>query len=68
MSRKRRHKYPINHFKTFINELLGSNNIYFNTKINSLALLQPEIFGKLVRHNVDFTQIPKLDFHSFKPK
>ena len=42
-----RHKYAAKHLITFIIELLGSKNIYFNTKINSLALLQPEILANI---------------------
>ena len=68
MEGKIRPKYAVKHLKTFIIELLGSKNIYFNTKISSLALLQPEIFAKLVRHHVDFAYFPKPDFGSFKPK
>ena len=65
---KIRHKNAAKHLENFIIELLGSKNIYFNTKINSLALLQPEILAKLVRHHVDFAYFPKPDFGSFKPK
>ena len=65
---KIRHKNAAKHLENIIVELLGSKNIYFSTKINSLALLQPEILAKLVRHHVDFAYFPKPDFGSFKPK
>ena len=65
---KIRHKYAAKHLKTFIIQFLGSKNIYFDTKINSLVLLEPEILVKLVRHHVDFAHFPKPDFHSFRPK
>ena len=44
---KIRHKYAAKHLKTFIIQFLVSKNIYFDTKINSLVLLEPEILVKL---------------------